>query len=125
MVAGDLARRDRNERALVHTLLARQLDDVAPDVSLEIELGASGAGEGAEIANVLLPRVPLVGAPVQRESLRAGVEAGLSRANDRWFCSAARIAEKGHLVEIHGKGDRHGGLDYRAADQLPSIESRP
>ena len=60
MVARDLARRHRHQRALVHADLAGEGDQFLAQVAFEVELDPALAAQGAQVAHVRLAGVTIV-----------------------------------------------------------------
>jgi hypothetical protein len=108
VIAGDLARPHRHQRELIDPQLGGQRGQRRPLVALEVELDAALGADRPQVADVALAGVALVGAPVQRQPVGAGVEAGVGGDPRRGVVGAARVAQQRHLVEVDRQAEGHG-----------------
>ena len=97
VVAGQLVERIGDERDLRGADVADEFHEGFPRVALDIELGGD---DPAQVIDIAASDMPLIGAGVDGDALRAESFAVACKAEHIGHVSSARIAQSRHLIYI-------------------------
>ena len=89
---------DKKARHLVGLHLQHQIDELARGIALDIELGAE---QGTQRVDIALADMPLVRTRMHRDAVRAKTLAVLRNFQYIRDIATPRIAQCGHLVDVH------------------------
>src|SRR5262245_1093297 len=106
-LARDLARLDRNNRALRGPQLANECQEIGPRVPFDIELGPAVkfVQQCRDVMNVTLGDVPGVGPGMHCHPWCSRFNTDAGRVEHRRQMAPARIAERRDLIDVDGKLD--------------------
>src|SRR5262249_14610794 len=90
---------------LIRPHLLDQIQQVRAQIAFDVELHLRRprAEQRRDVAHVRGTNVPLVGAWMNRDAGRTGVDADLHRLEDARYLPAARVAQRRYFIDIDGE----------------------